>query len=845
MPTQQTPRPENFNDCFSQPDRIPQNWQALIQNLGRQGNTRIKRHYKEAQRLLHENGAIHNVFAAPGSQRPWAFDPIPMIFDHDQWRQLETGLVQRAKLFNLLLADIYGPMKLVRMGLLPPELIFSHKGFLYPCVKLQPQLEQPLTVYSANLAQGTDGKFWVMNDQMQPPLGAGYALETRIIMARSFPQLFEQFQVHRLAMYFKALRNALTRLARHNRHDPHIVFLTPGPEDPSYFEHAYFASYLGYPLVQGGDLIVQDSCVWLKSVEGLSQVDVILRRQDGDLCDPLELRGDSLIGVPGLLDAIRSGNVAVANPIGSGILENPALMAFLPGLCEYFLNEKLLLPSIATWWCGQPKERDFVLKNLERLIIKPIHPLPGLPPMIPNTDNAGQRKRWKDLILQNPHLFIGQEQVEFATFPAFETDHIDARHSALTLYLTAQDNSYLVMPGGLCRANSDSQQLLIPEQSGGQIKDTWVLTHEPDKQVTLWNQRQPDELIKPLLRPLPSRAAENLYWAARYAERAEQTARILRSILIKMSEVNESHDIDERMGLNHLLRALTHITKTYPGFTGDDARQKLEDPRKELLSIILDENRIGSLRSSLVSLGRAAFTVRDLLPEDAWRAIDAMRNNWKPRISKNSIGSGRLLESINNLIMQLSAFSGLTYENMSREPTWNMLNIGRRLERAIHLSTLLKATLVPCYGTTMESQMLEIVLSTCNSLILYRQRYRSFMNLGPALELLLLDDNYPRALACQLRQLHKHISSLPTESGDRSADKDMQLIQQSYDNLRQTDHNYLISLNSSDGRYPLLEKRLDQQIEDLKSLSGALTEHFFAPTLPPQQFVTIGREVAL
>ena len=845
MPSPQHPQPDSFSSCFSQPGQISEIWQTLMHNINRQGNPRIKKHYKEAQRLLRENGAIHNVFAAPGSKRQWTFDPIPMIFDPEQWQKLEAGLIQRAKLFNLLLADIYGPMTLIKKGLLPPELIFSHKGFLYPCVNLQPNIEQPLTVYSANLAQGTQGEFWVMSDQMQPPLGSGYALETRVIMTRSFPQLFENFQVHRLAMYFKALRNALNQLARHNRQDPHIVFLTPGPEDPSYFEHAYFASYLGYPLVQGGDLIVQDSCVWLKSVEGLSQVDVILRRQDGDLCDPLELRGDSVIGIPGLLDAVRCGNVVLANPIGSGILENPALMAFLPGLCQYFLNEKLLLPSIATWWCGQKAEREFVLKNLDRLIIKPIHPIAGLPPMIPTTDNASQRQRWHDLIKQSPHLFIGQEQVQFGTFPTFESDHIEPRHAALTLYLTAQDNSYLVMPGGLSRTHQDSQQLLIPEQSGGQIKDTWVLTHEPDKQVSLWSHKQPYESIQPLLMPLPSRAAENLYWAARYAERAEQTARILRSILIKMRVVNESHDIDERMGLNHLLRALTHITQTYPGFTGNDARQKLDDPRKELVSVILDEQRVGSLRSSLVSLGRAAFTVRDLLPEDAWRAIDAMRSNWKPRISRSQIGSSRLLDSINNLIMQLSAFSGLTYENMSREPTWNMLNIGRRLERAIHLSTLIKATLVPCYGTTMEAQMLEIVLSTCNSLILYRQRYRSFMNLGPALELLLLDDNYPRALACQLRQLHKHISSLPTESGNRSADKDMLLIKQSLDNLSQTDHKYLISLNSSDGRYPLLERMLSEQIENLEKLSGALTDHFFAPTLPPQQFVTIGREMAL
>ncbi len=842
MPRSQAPLTASFSDFFSQPGELPEVWQTLIQNLARQGNTRLKRHHKEAQRLLKENGAIHNVFSNPDAPRPWQFDPVPLIFAPAEWSHLERGLIQRAKLFNLLLTDIYGPMSLIKEGLLPPELIFNHSGFLYPCVGLLHNNCQPLSIYSANLAKGADGNFWVMSDHIHPPLGSGYALETRIIMTRSFPQLFEKFQVHRLAMYFRALRNALTQLAHHNRQDPRIVLLTPGPEHPSYFEHAYFASYLGYPLVQGGDLIVQDNCVWLKSVEGLRQVDVILRRQDDDFCDPLELRGDSFIGIPGLLEAIRTGNVAVANPIGSGILENPALMSFLPGLCQYFLNEELLLPSVATWWCGQAKERDFVLENLDHLMIKPIHPLADLPPMLPTPENTANRLRWKEFILKDPHLFVAQEQIQLATFPAFEKDHLEARYCAMDLYLTTQDNSYLVMPGGLSRAHADSPQLQIPGQAGGQIKDTWVLTHEPDKQVTLWRQNLADKPMQPIIGALPSRAAENLFWAARYSERAEQTARILRSILIKMRDVNESHDIDDHMGLNHLLRALTHVTQTYPGFTGEDARKKLDDPRQELLTIVQDEQRIGSLRSSLQSLGRAAFTVRDLLPEDAWRTIEQVTTTWNPRVTRSQIGRGRLLESINSLIMQLSAFSGLTYENMSRETGWKMLNIGRRLERALNLTTLIKAMLVPCYGTTMESQMLETVLSTCNSLIVYRRRYRSFMNLGSALELLLTDDNYPRALACQLRQLHKHISSLPTDSHNPTTKKDILLIQKSLDSLHQVNPHQLIATNSSDGRYPALEKVLIRQTEELEALSGALSEHYFTPTLAPQQLVVTSRE---
>ncbi len=849
MDTQLIPQPSpltgQYRDFFSSPGDLPMVWQQLMLSLYRQGNTRLKRHCKEAQRLLKENGAIHNVFSAPDAPRPWAFDPIPLIFDPEEWAVLEQGLVQRAELLNLVLADIYGPMTLVKEGILPPELIFSHRGFLYPCVGTYNGLVQPLTFYSANLAKGTDGSFWVMDDHIQPPLGSGYALEIRIIMNRSFPQLFEKFQVHRLAMYYRALRNGLTLLAKHNCAEPRIVVLTPGPEDPGYFEHAYLASYLGYPLVQGGDLIVRDSCVWLKSVDGLRQVDVILRRQEDNLCDPLELRGDSFIGIPGLLEAIRCGNVAVANPIGSGILENPALMAFLPTLCEHFFQRKLLLPSVATWWCGQREEREFVLENLDKLVIKPIHPLPNLPAMIVEQAGEGGKKRWKELIRQSPHLFVGQERINFATFPAFETDRIEARHSSLSLFLTAQSGSYVAMPGGLCRAHTDSGQLLQAEQAGGQIKDTWVLTSEPDKQVTLWRQVQPNQQIKPLVSPLPSQAAENLFWAGRYAERAEQTARLLRSILAKLREVEEFHDNDDRMSLHHLLRALTHVTLTYPGFTGDDAKQKLADPRAELSSLISASDRPGSLRSSLLSLGRCASVVRDLLPADAWRVIDNMQTHWNPRVSKQQLSGGRVHESINNLILQLSAFSGLAYENMSRETAWLMLNIGRRLERALNLTALLRATLVPCFGPAMEAQMLETVLNICNSLIVYRRRYRSFMELSTILELLLMDENYPRALASQLRQLQFYIRDLPVDAAGPGGHRDVLLIDRALDNLRQTDPKQLIQITSSDGHYPLLEKMLTTQQEDLEQLSTALTEHFFTPSLALQQLGNLRRDSGL
>ncbi len=822
---------------------FPEHWQRLQQNLEKMG-PRVHTRFREAQRLLRENGAIHNVFDQSNNNRTWQFDPLPLIFSVAEWSQLDQALIQRAQLFNLILQDIYGPRKLIENRLLPPELVFPHSGFLYPCADRSFPESQQLSLYAATIAKGTDGNFWVVDDHVSPPFGAGYALETRVIMTRSFPQLFEGLRVHRLAQFFRAVRQRFSQLARHNQDDPRIVVLTAGPTHPDYFEHAYLASYLGYPLVQGGDLVVRDSCVWLKSVDGLRQVDVIFSRLADDACDPLELRSYTGGGIPGLLQVVRQGNVAMINPIGSSVLANPALMAFLPGICRYFLGTDLKMPSIATWWCGQPRECKYVLENLKRLIIKPIQPLLNLPQTTPGRMTDAERQRWSELINANPRLFVGQEQVDYVAFPAYEGKELATRQSLVSMYVTAHNDSYLLMPGGLSRVAAAGDNLLVSGQRAGSIKDTWVLTLEPHQQVNLWLRSAADVTLVPSFVSLPSRAAENLFWAGRYAERTEQTARLLRSILVKLREVREFDDPDDRISLNHLLQALTHVTLTYPGFVGKDAQQKLDDPRSELLSLIRDIERPGSLRSSLRSLGRAAVVVRDLLPEDAWRLVDQMQS-WNPRVGRTLIGSGRMYEKVHQLVLQLSALSGLAYENMARETAWLLLNIGRRLERALNLIDLLNETLVPCYDSATEARIMETVLASCNSLVVFRRRYRSFMQLSPILELLLLDENYPRALACQMRQLKKHISELPHEANLPTVGQDEGIITSALEQLLATDHKALTRQISDNGTYPLLEALLADQKKRLQQLSDSLTQLYFSPTLALQQFGSPLREMAL
>ena len=368
----------------------------------------------DTQRLLKENGVTYNIYGDPnGLNRPWKLDNIPFLINQKEWISIESGLTQRAQLLNLILEDIYSERNLIKQGILPMELIYNHAGFLRPCSGIKQPGKHKLILYSADIAKSTEGKIWVVNDRTQAPSGSGYALENRTTMTRVIPELFEGLKVRHLSPYFNALRNGLNEMAPHGNLNPRIVILTPGSKNETYFEHSYLSSYLGFTLVQGNDLIVKDNFVWLKTMGGLERVDVILRRVDDIYCDPLELKADSQLGIPGLLQCVRNGNVSMANPLGSSILENPGLMPFLQQIARYFLSEDLILPTIATWWCGQAKELQYVLDNIQSLVIKKIQRNPTGSSSIDGASlTASQLEECKQQIKANPALYVGQEKVE-------------------------------------------------------------------------------------------------------------------------------------------------------------------------------------------------------------------------------------------------------------------------------------------------------------------------------------------------------------------------------------------------------------------------------------------------
>ncbi len=824
-----------YDEMYAGEGQLLPHWQILKEEIDQLGREGLERRHLESQRLMRENGVTFNVIDGPrGAARPWQLDPIPLFISDAEWVAIEAGLVQRAELLNLVLADLYSSQRLLREGLLPAELIFSHGGFQRCCAGAPAFSGQPLVFCAVNLARGPDGRMWVLDDRAQSPSGAGYALENRMVMTRVAPALFRDCHVKRLATFFQLMRDQLTRLAPQNREDPRIVLLTPGPYSQTYFEHAYLADYLGYTLVQGDDLSVRDGRVWLKSLEGLRQVDVLLRRLDDAYCDPLELREDSRLGITGLVQASRLGHVAIVNPIGSAVLENPGLMPFLPGIAKHLLGEELKLPSVATWWCGQQRECSFVLDNLAKLVIKPIYRTRGYRAIfgaqLTKTELAALRER----ILHKPHLFIGQEMVSFSTAPSLVDGWVAPRHAILRSFLVASGNGYTAMPGGLTRIAPNEGELVVSNKSGGGSKDTWVLSNTPVNYVSLWRQPKHDQFLPFRAEPLPSRAADNLFWAGRYVERAEGAARLLRAILTLRREQRDADSSLLKPCLHSLLRAVTHVTSTYPGFVGKGAGALLRNPRAELQSLLQEADRAGSLASVLQSFSQVAMTVRDHWLVEIWRIIDAIQQNWFDETTPEPV-TCRMEERLDHLVMQLVAFSGLAAESMTREAGWLLLDIGRRLERGLGLISLLRAALVPRLDDAVQRQLMETILVICDSLNTFRRRYRSYMHLPTFLELMLMDQQHPRSLAYQLEHLQRHIADLPHDKCKERLGRDEHCVLGAFTELRLADGVALSQLEEEQGIYAALEGLLTSQANSLWRLSDVINSTYFSHAHPPKQ----------
>jgi len=731
-------------------------WSHLVGGLARLGAREWSARGQRIARLLRENGVTYHVYDDPrGYTRTWELDPIPLLLAGEEWVAIEAGLEQRARLLDLILRDLYGPQRLIRQGLLPPELVYAHIGYLRPLLGALPDKRQ-LIFYAADLARGPDGSVWVMSDRTQSPSGVGYALENRAVMARTFPELLEDVGVARLTGWLDAAQAALAGIAPAGRDQPRVVVLTPGPANETYFEHAYLAARLGYNLAQGDDLTVRDGRVWLKAVSGLQAVDVIMRRVDEAWCDPLELRQDSRLGSAGLVEALRCGHVAMANPLGAGLLENPGLMPFLPALAKAMLGEELKMPTAATWWCGQAKERDHVLANLPRLIVKPIYRGHASETVFGGELDRKQLAAWRARIRARPHLFVGQQPLALSTVPALHNNRLLPQKMSLRAFLVSHGDGYVALPGALTRCTSGER---LSGQRGALSKDTWITPAPPRPSVSHplpRSVKQGDGEI------LTSRAADNLFWAGRYLERAEAVARLLRSVLDGLWEEETA------AGMQPVLGMLMRLIGYPPGQCGCAEEADLPTCVRDLVT---HDERPGNLTHSVRGLLACAYGTREYWSVSIWRLLDRIERDWGRRTRRRSHGRERTDLWLGRLIDTLAGLAGLASETLPRVSAFRFFDLGRRVERGLTLSTQISHALSSRLDDEAERESLALLLQSNDSLITFRRRFRAEPFRAGVLALLLWDAASPRALLFQLRTARLHLAEMLHDSCACSAER--------------------------------------------------------------------------
>lgn len=716
------------------------------------GFAELTRRWETGRQLIETNGVTYNVYGDPqGKERPWILDPIPLVVDAQEWTHIERSVAQRATLLNAVLADLYGPRRLIEDRHLPAGLLFSNPHFLRPCAGIEPPGDIHLHTYAADLARSPDGSWWVISDRTQSPSGIGYALENRLVSARTLPSVFNESRVRPLNAFLDARRVALQKMGLRRSANPRVVVLTSGPNNETYFEHSFLAHHWGFPLVEGADLTVRDDLVYLKTLAGLERVDVILRRMDDSFCDPLELRGESLLGVPGLTQAARSGNVVIANSLGSGLGETPAHMAFLPALCDTLLGEPLRMPSVATWWCGQDIERRYVADHLEDLVVKPTHSTPGRHPEFPSMMSAAQRLELLTRIEANPEDYVAQEEVALSTAPTRTETGLAPRHVVLRVFAIWDGQSYSVMPGGLTRVSTNTSSLVVSMQMGGGSKDTWVLGGEVE------SQKHPAAPVPSKPTELPSRVADNLFWLGRYSERVESGVRLVRALLPCLSGEEDFGRTATLETAVHLLGNLGYLSEEFPDMSMAHQRWHIES----LLSkMVYDPARSSGIGWNLNNMRRVSWPLKERLSSDTWRVLQQLESELSANVPISR--EYRLVAQMNLLdrvIVTLSAFSGLLMENATRGYGWRFLQIGKRLERALQTTELLQATFAEAPFDL--NPLLQTLLQAMDSSITYRARY--FTDLQPdfALELLMNDPTNPRSLRFQLEALLEHLGQLP------------------------------------------------------------------------------------
>ncbi len=808
----------SFDEAVDAQGALRPGWKVLFQHLGGLSFAEVERRVAQAQRQLEVDGLAFNPHDIRGAARPWSLDAIPLVLQQHDWERVATGLEQRAKVADLILLDLLGPQTLLHEKILPPEALFGHPRNYPAYHSLVPRPKRHLQLYAADLARGPDGRWWVTADRTRCPFGLGYILENRLVSSRMLPSPFGKCNVQRLAPFFITLQQSMRELAHRYRENPRIAIWSKGPKSRAYFEDAFLARYLGYALVEGDDLAVRDGKVMLKTLGGLLPVEVLLRRVEDQHCDPAELAADESYGVSGLLEVIRNGHVSVGNSIGSGLAESPMLMSFMPNICRHFLDQDLLLPSLATWWCGQVDALKYVLTNIDELTIRRAYRSEDEPPVQPRFLSTEAKSRLIERIKATPAMYIGQAQVHRSTAPVWDDHRLQAWSLAIRAFSVAKGEGYQTLSGALARVASDPRVLLHNMTSGEKSQDVWIVSDHPVDAVSLLSVANSQVELKRGGAELPSRAADNLFWLGRNLERSEQLARLVRIALQQLTS-GEATDADVASLTTACQQAkqLESKTETLPA-----DRMLLA---RHLTQCVLNLGNSYSLRSVVSAAHVSAMKVRDRVALDSLRVISNLHDSFEETLSTSEVVATDLVNVLDIAITRLSAISGLACESMTRTQGWRFLDLGRRLERAFQTARTIRSLLPLADNAADSIRPLEYLLQICDSYMTYRNRYLANVQLPAVLDLLVSDDTNPRSILFQLQLIHQHVEQLPRSDGQASMTLEQRMALSQYNMVRLSDV-YELSTPDNRGELTALHRVLNRLLEKLPELSDTISGRF-------------------
>ena len=761
-------------------------WSTFFAEVEADGQGTLGQRAASLARQIRDNGVTYNVYADQGGpQRPWSLDLFPLILSATDWQHIEAGVIQRMRLLEGVMADVYGEQSLLVQGLLPPALVQGHPGYLRPMHGVKPVGGRHLHIAAFDMARGPDGNWWVVSQRTQAPSGLGYLLENRLAVSHLFPQAYESLQIQHLAGTYRALLEGL-KIASPAGQDAHIALLTSGPYNETYFEHAYLARYLGITLVEGGDLTVRDQCLYLKTLRGLVPVHGLLKRLDDQFLDPLELRSDSTLGVPGLLQAIRAGNVMVANAPGSAFLESPALLGFLPALCRHLLGEELQLPALPTWWCGERSAMEEVLPQLQNSAIKATYP--GSPHH-GNFDAVLGHKlatdaiaEWAKRIQQDGEDHTVQAYLPLSQIPTWQPPEganpdatrpgkLVAKSVILRVFAVSDGaQSWRVLPGGLARVAGASPDI-ASMQHGGSSADVWVQTEGSVDTTTLLRPPLTAASLTQRKRLVTSRAAENLFWLGRYTERAENSVRLAR-LTLDCLHGEDQHCASLLDWLGQMALTNTLVPPTAPSPL--EGRRAFE---RALITSLISTDQTTSVGFNLRAMRLAGSAVRERLSQEHWNVMQRTETLFDERCALSATQSDsswlETQDTLHAISDQLAAITGAQTDRMTRDDGWRLLSLGRHIERLRFLSNALLLGFDS--ACVHDDGGFEAMIKLFDSEITFHALYQQSRDLAALIDLLVLDRDNPRALAWVAHTLRGRLARLADSPPDQLSEMSYQV----------------------------------------------------------------------